>query len=155
MLNMVIKSITISKAKVSDSQVIRKLEKKVWSEEVVNKYDSPMLVRFGYVYVAKHEKKIVGAIIAYPTKDNEIYVCDWVVDSKYRGMNIGQRLYERLFKDVREKSIVSFIDPDNFPSMKTHLKLGFRVVRKIKNPYALNEGYRIFVRKNLTKNSLK
>ena len=44
---------TISKAKVSEAQFIRKLEEKIWGEEVVNKYDAPMLVRFGYVYVAK------------------------------------------------------------------------------------------------------
>lgn len=46
-------TIIVSKAKVSEAQFIRKLEEKIWGEEVVNKYDAPMLVRFGYVYTAK------------------------------------------------------------------------------------------------------
>jgi ribosomal protein S18 acetylase RimI-like enzyme len=100
------------------------------------------------VYVAKHNKKIIGALIAYQTKDDEIYVCDWVIDKEYRGKKIGQKLYEHLINDVEEKAIVSFIDPENTPSLDAHLKLGFKIVKKIKNPYVLNEGYKIFVRRN-------
>ena len=148
-------SITISKAKVSDAQIIRKLEEKIWSQEVVNKYDAPMFVRFGYVYIAKHEKKIIGALIAYQTKDNEVYVCDWITDKKYRSKKIGKKLYERLIEEVGEKPIVSFIDPKNTPSLRAHLKLGFKVIKKIKNPYALNEGYRVFVKRNSNKNIQK
>lgn len=148
-------SITISRAKISDSQIVRKLEERVWSEEVVNKYDAPMLVRFGYVYVAKHNKNMIGAIIAYQTKDDEIYVCDWVIDKEYRGKKIGQKLYEHLIGEVGKKPIVSFIDPKNIPSLEAHLKLGFKIVKKIKNPYALNEGYRILVKRNPNKNIQK
>ena len=45
--------IKIIRATNSDSQEIRRLEREVWKEEVVNKYDIPMFVRFGYVFVAK------------------------------------------------------------------------------------------------------
>lgn len=143
---------TISKAKVSEAQFIRRLEEKIWGEEVVNKYDAPMLVRFGYVYVAKCWKEIVWALVSYQTRENEVYVCDWVVDKKYRGMGIWKRLYERLFCDVKDKNIVTFIDPDNTPSLNAHIKLGFSVSKKVKNAYALNEGYRIFVVKPPKKN---
>ena len=130
----------------TDSQEIRKLEAKIWGEEVVNKYDAPMLVRFGYSYIAKDKGKIVGAIVAYPTKQKEVYVCDLVVDKNYRREKIGERLYKRLILATRGRNIVSFIDPGNKASINLHLRLGAKIVRKVKNPYALREGIRLFVR---------
>ncbi len=138
--------IIIEKAATADAQKIRALEKRVWSEEVVNKYDEPMFVRFGYVYVAKDNEKVVGAIVAYPTRDNEVYVCDWVVDKKYRGQGIGMKLYKRLLKVIKGKPVVSFINPNHKASLAAHQKLGFSIVNKVRNPYGLKEGNRIFVR---------
>lgn len=144
-------SIKITKAKTSDSQQIKKLEDKIWDEEVVNKYDIPMFVSFGYVFVAKDKDKIIGAIVAYPTKQNEVYVCDWVVDKKYRKMKIGEKLYKKLIKSVGKRSVVSFVETNNAPSIKAHQKFGFKIVKKIKNSYDLNEGYRFFMRRKQNK----
>ncbi|MCX6735900.1 MAG: hypothetical protein NTZ13_02355 [Candidatus Parcubacteria bacterium] len=55
--------IKITKAVTFESQEIRELETLVWEEEVTNKYDVPMFVRFGYVFVAKIGDKIVGAMV--------------------------------------------------------------------------------------------
>ena len=140
-------SVKILKAKVSDSQKIRELENRIWNEEVVNKYDIPMFVRFGYSYIAKYKDKIVGAIIAYKTKDDEVYVCDWIVEKKFRKSGIGLKLYKSLIKNIRDLPIVSFIEQNNTPSLNAHFKLGFKIVKKIKDPYDLGEGYRIFVRR--------
>jgi len=138
--------IKIGKAKVSDSQTIRKLEEKVWDEEVTNKYDIPMFVRFGYVYVAHDGKKLIGAIVGYRTNRDEIYICDLVVDKKYRGLKIGERLYRKLLKDTKGKNTVSFINLGNAESIGLHKKLGAKIVGKIKNAYNLGEGNRLFVR---------
>jgi len=35
--------------KIEEAQEIRKLEERVWGEEVVNKYDIPMFIKFGCV----------------------------------------------------------------------------------------------------------
>ncbi|MBU5690074.1 MAG: GNAT family N-acetyltransferase [Candidatus Aenigmatarchaeota archaeon] len=139
-------SIRISKAKISDSQLIRKLERNVWSEDVVSKWDASAFARFGYVYVAKHRGKIIGSIVAFKTKDDEIFVNDWVVHKKYRRKKVGQKLYERLIKDVKQP-IITFLDEKNTFLLKTHLKLGFKFVKRIKGPYNVNESYRIFVRR--------
>jgi len=144
--------LTISRAKVSDAQAIRKLEHTVWKEEVVNKYDSPMFVRFGYVYTAHYGKKLVGAIIGYKTNKNEIYVCDLVVDGKYRRLKIGEKLYRKLLRAVKGTNVVSFLDPGLTPTNKLHEKLGGKVVARIKDPYnlakdkGLESGVRLFVR---------
>lgn len=142
--------IKVYKAKISDAQEIRQLETKVWGEEMVNKYDIAMFVRFGWCFVAKTKNKMVGAIYSYQTKDNKVYVCDWIVDKNYRGKNIGMLLYKRLIKKLSGKDILTFLDLKNTPTLKAHQKLGFKVVKKVKNPYNLRSGieagYRVLVR---------
>ena len=132
--------IKITKAVVSDAQNIRKLESKVWGEEVVNKYDIPMFIRFGWCFVAKDSGKIIGAIYAYSTRAGQVYVSDWVVDSKHRGQEIGLALYRALISAVRGKSIISFIDPKNTVSLAGHKKLGFKIVRTVPDAYGLKKG---------------
>lgn len=138
------------KAEIADAQAIRKLEHKVWKEEVVNKYDIPMFVRFGYVYVAKYGSALAGAIISYRTNKNEVYVCDLAVEPKYRRLHIGEKLYKKLLQSTRGMNVVSFLDPKNIPTLELHKKLGAKVVSKIKNAYDLNKGIetgvRLFVR---------
>lgn len=142
-----INKIKIQKAQISESQTIRKLEEKVWGEEVTNKYDVPMFVRFGYVYVAKDGNKVVGAIVSYRTNKNEVYVCDLVVDPKYRRQKIGDRLYRKLLASVKGMNVVSFLDPNLGPTFELHKKLGGRVIKEIKNPYDLNRrDVRLFIR---------
>jgi L-amino acid N-acyltransferase YncA len=134
------KIIKISRAKVVEAQKIRRLEDKVWGEEVVNKYDEPMFVRFDWCFVAKDKEKIVGAIIAYLTRNNEIFVSDWVVAKSYRHEDIGLRLYEKLIKDTKGRNIISLIDPGNKASLAAHKELGFKIVRIVKNAYGLSGG---------------
>ena len=132
--------ISIRKATAADAQEIRVLENKTWGEEVVNKYDIPMFVRFGWCFVAKEGKKLVGAICSFPTKDDEVYVCDWAVAKAYRGQSIGLKLYERLIREVKGKTIVTFLDPANIPTVEAHKKLGFKIIGKVKSPYGLKKG---------------
>lgn len=44
--------IKISKAKLSEAQQIRALEKEAHGEDVTSRYDAALIVRFGYAYVA-------------------------------------------------------------------------------------------------------
>lgn len=147
-----IQKIKISKAKVPDAQAIRVLEERVWGEEVTNKYDIPMFVRFGYVYVARIGAKIVGAIVSYRTNKNEVYVCDLVVDPKYRRLKIGEKLYKKLLASVKGMNVVSFLDPKLGPTFELHKKLGGKIASHISDPYNLQKdkgletGVRLFVR---------
>lgn len=143
--------IKIQKAKVEDAQTIRGLETKVWKEEVTNKYDIPMFVRFGYVFIAKDKEKIIGAIIGYKTNKDEVYISDLVVDFNYRRQGIGEKLKERLLKEVKGMDVVSFLDPENTPTIELNKKMGAKIISKPRNPYGLKgktleTGYRLFVR---------
>ncbi len=142
--------VVITKAKITDAKSIRDLETIVWDEEVTNKYDAPMFVRFGYVYVAKIENKLVGAIISYKTNTNEVFVSDVVVHPEYQGMKIGEKLYRKLLRAVKGMNVVSFLDPELLPTINLHKKLGGKIVQKVINPYDLDEGLetgtRLFVR---------
>lgn len=131
--------IRISRAKPSDSEEVRKLETKVWNEEVSNKYDIPMFIRFGYAFIAKDRKKIIGCIYGYKTNKNQVFVCDWFVDKNYRKKDIGIKLYKKLISSI-SCPIVSFIDPKRIPTLNAHKKLGFKVLKKVKNAYGRAEG---------------
>lgn len=136
--------IKIRMAMMSESQKIRKLEERVWGEKnVTDKWDIANFVRFGYVFVAKEKNKIIGAIIAMKTKDNKVYVGDWIVDKKYRRKRVGTMLYKALIKKVGRKTVIAFIDPNNGKSLKAHSMLGFRIIREVEDAYNLGKSYKL------------
>ncbi len=140
--------ITISKAKVKESQKIRKLEQKIWKEQnITSVYEAATFVENGHTFIAKDAGKIIGAIIAINTSDNKIRVVDWVVDEKYRGLSIGERLYKRLIKAINNTPIVTLIDTKNKASINGHKKLGFKIIKKIKDPYSLGRNEYWFLMK--------
>lgn len=142
--------ITISKAKVSEAQNIRRLEETIWkAKNITSKYDAASRVRFGYVFVAKDNKNIIGAIIASKTQKNEIYVEDFLVKKRYRGVGIGKKLYERLIRSVKKAPIIAFVSPKYKTSIHVHTELGFRIWKKIKDPYAQGKKeYRLLMRRD-------
>jgi len=90
-------------------------------------------------FVAKDKDKIIGAICSYFTKDNELYICDWVVDKNYQGRKIGINLYKRLLKKTKSVSLISFINYKAVKSLELHKKLGFKIIKKVNNPYCIKE----------------
>ncbi len=142
--------IKIKKAKINQSQKIRALENEIWDEEVVNIYDMAAFITFGYVFIAEDKNKIIGAICAFATKNNEVYLNDWVVDKKHRGKGIGKKLFEKLKKEIGNKNIISYVELKNGISVAAHKKLGFELVKKVKDPYDLKkEEYRFFFRRKV------
>ena len=128
--------IKIVKAKPEESNEIRDFEDTLWEEKhVTSRYDMVSFVTFGYVFLAKDEGKIIGAIIAMKTKNDEIRVTDWIVDEKYRRLGIGTKLYKKLFKETDGLNVITYIKTDNIPSLESHKKLGFKKVKKVRDPY--------------------
>lgn len=143
--------IKIIKAKILEAKEICDLENQVWGHPVVTIYETAIFIRYGYVYIAKDTSinRIVGTIVAFPTKTNTIYVCDWVVSHKYQRMGIGEKLYKKFLKEVVDREIIGFIESKNKNSLMLHKNLGFDVVRRIKSPFGIEgqEGFIVRLKK--------
>ena len=130
--------ITISRAKPADSQEIQKLEEKVWREKrVTSPYDAAFFVRFGYVFVAKENDKVVGAIVGIKTREGDVSVTDWVVDAPHRKKGIGRRLYNRLQKEVKSGRIIAYVQTENRASVAAHTRMGFKKTKKVQDLFFL------------------
>lgn len=84
-------------------------------------------------------------------KDNEAWAAGTVIDKSKRGQGIGEKLsYEqdRIARAAGKESILTTISPDNFPSMRLRLKVGYEL-------YGIDERSdetNYFYRKNLIHN---
>ena len=130
--------VSISKAKVSDAPGIRKLEQQIWREkETTGKYEDGYIIRFEYAFVAKEKNKIIGAILAMKTANDEVYVEHIIISPKWQHQGIGKRLYETLLAYCGNIPILALVDTKNEASIQLHKELGFRGTKKLKNPFGV------------------
>ncbi len=140
--------ITITKAVKSDSKSIIKLEERVWEEKnITSIYDIPVFIKYGYTFVARDGNKTIGVIMAIKTKEDNIFVMDWIVDKKYRRKKIGERLYKKLITNIKNNAILSLVDENNIVSINAHKKLGFKIIKKLKDPYYLGNNEYVYLMK--------
>ena len=132
-------AITIQRAENSDAAAIHQLETQVYGEEVTNRYDTPMFIRFGYVFVAQDDGKIMGVIQAIKTNRDEIKVNSWFVHPEYQRRGIGRKLYQRLIQETRGHDVVAIVLDDNHLSFQAHRQLGFTVVEQLADPFSLGQ----------------
>ncbi|MBI2444694.1 MAG: GNAT family N-acetyltransferase [Candidatus Magasanikbacteria bacterium] len=142
--------ITLARAKPKESQAIRRLEQRVWrASNITSPYDIAFYVRFGYAWIARDAQRLIGAIVALKTRNDEVKIVDWVVEPKYRRRGIGERLYRALERASRGLPIIALVKETNRPSLRAHQKLGFKPVRAIRDPFALGSKKRWWLmRKN-------
>jgi ribosomal protein S18 acetylase RimI-like enzyme len=88
---------------------------------------------FALIAAIDHEKKVIcGMASVYFIKTlmkNAALIEDVVVDEKYRGKKIGERLVKKLIETAKDRN-VEFIDltsaPEKEPANKLYQKLGFK-----------------------------
>ena len=155
--------IKILRAALMDNQKILNLERRVWKDflglsDVAGKYDLGSFIRFESVFVAKDKDKVIGAIVAIKTRNNKLFVADWVVDKKYRGKKIGLKLYKRLLKEAKSEAIDSLVSERYTKSVELHKRMGFKIKDIIPDAYGVHEKekYYLFEEKpKLSKKSRK
>jgi len=132
--------IKIARAKPSECQEVRRFEQFVWKEVcITSPYDIAFFVSYGYVFLAKDNDVIVGAIIAIKTKYDEVKITDWLVDERYRRTGIGSRLYKRLKNDIKGLPIIAYVESKNIASLAGHEKLGFKRIKQVEDPFYLGD----------------
>ena len=145
--------IKITTAKPNESQQIRRFEQLVWHETcITSPYDIVTFVTYGYVFLAKENNKIVGAIIAIKTKKDEIRIIDWLVEKNHRHRGIGTKLYHKLRRAVGGLAIIAYVESRNTASLAGHKKLGFKRIKKVADPFYLSENTTWWVMKKLNTN---
>lgn len=89
-----------------------------------------------YVYKAIFDKKIVGGILAFPTKHpGTIYIESIFVDTKFRDHGVATRLIEKVSKHAGCRELILDTMPGWKNAINLYRKQGFRVVKKLKNYY--------------------
>lgn len=128
----------IQEASLKDSENILELEKEIWKEYVTTKWDMATFIRFGQVLVVYENEKLIAALIAIFTKNDELFIVDLIVDFRYRRKGIATKLYEYLFK-MFDKKIIADISMKHKESLILHETLGFVQLNSDSNWYGLNE----------------
>ena len=81
-----------------------------------------------YVYVARDGVQVVGAIVAFPTCEETLFVHKVMVDERYRGRGIGSRLFELLLDEIDASvhaSCFLTVDPAKAAAVQRYERIGF------------------------------
>lgn len=138
--------IMIEPAISSDVSAILELEMLVHGELVTSIYDLAMFIEFCHVYVARMGNRVVGAIMAVPTKNGEIKVNDWVVHPEFQRQGIGLQLYQMLITNSKGKDLLAMVLQSNARSLHLHQKLGFVMEKEFHDPFQAGEGKGVLLR---------
>ncbi len=112
-----------------------------------------------HFYLCMDENRLCGFILAYTDKqietdewvnnlikqkenENFVLIKQIVVDKKYKGKGVAQKLYAHLFNKMQENICYAVIvlEPLNIRSIKFHEKLGFKKVFEATPPDSLKRG---------------
>jgi ribosomal protein S18 acetylase RimI-like enzyme len=81
-----------------------------------------------HVHVARDGARVVGAIVAFPTRQGTLFVHKVMVDEPYRGRGIGTTLFKMLLADVDANvhaACFLTVDPAHDAAVKRYQRLGF------------------------------
>ena len=96
-----------------------------------------------FIYVACDDDKVVGFLSICVFKDLDyIYLDDYSVSDKYRGLGIGSKLMEMAFKYVEDNNISTVqthVESANHESREFYKKRGFSLVSE--------EGHRLLIKR--------
>lgn len=124
----------LGKAQVEDFLGIADLDRRAWSDSRFGERipDGEHVWRVwiagAYVYVARDGSQVVGAIVAFPTRQGTLFVHKVMVDERYRRRGIGTRLFDLLLEDIDANvhaTCFLTVDPAHEASVKRYERIGF------------------------------
>ena len=102
-----------------------------------------------YVHVARDGDRVVGAIVAFPTRQGMLFVHKVMVDKQHRGRGIGSRLFDLLLADIdAHAGVASFltVDPANAAAVRRYERIGFTEKEYVSGYYRDDEDRLVLTR---------
>ena len=102
-----------------------------------------------YVHVARDGAQVVGAIVAFPTRQGILFVHKVMVDKRRRGRGIGTRLFDLLLDDIDANvhaACFLTVDPANDAAIKRYARIGFTELEYVAGYYRDDENRYVLTR---------
>lgn len=93
-----------------------------WGKDSAEKFKKALLNSI--VYVAYEDGTLCGYLRSIDDNDFYIYICDLLVDKRYRGRKIGQKLMEQVCLDYPDRTVYVMSDVDDFYTKKGYRREG-------------------------------
>ena len=147
---------TIDRAKPLDFLEIARLDRIAWAQNRNSEYipDGEHVWRLwtehALVFCAREEEKILGAVLAFPTRQPGLYCLHKVfVDEAHRGKGIGSALFDAMFEACDELGVDCFLTVDsiNEHAIRLYENWGFTDRKFVKGYYRPDEDRLVLTRK--------
>lgn len=143
------------RAKVIDFIKIAKLDREAWKLNANAEYIPDgehawrLWIEHALVFAAKHNRSIIGAILAFPCMAGQWCVHKVFVKASYRGQGVGTSLFELLLRETDRINVDCFltVDPINQSALKLYTKWGFTEKKFVQGYYRQNENRYVLTRR--------
>ena len=102
-----------------------------------------------YVYVARDGAQVVGAVVAFPTRQGVLFVHKVMVENRYRGCGIGTRLFDLLLEEIDTSvraSCFLTVAPSNEAAVQRYERIGFTERQFVSGYYREDEDRYVMTR---------
>jgi len=102
-----------------------------------------------FVFVARKDDRVAGAIVAFPSMEGTLFVHKVMVDAAYRRRGIGSRLFELLLEHVDatvHAACYLTVDPTKEAEVRRYERLGFTEKRFVAGFYREDEDRYVMTR---------
>lgn len=138
----------IEKATLKDTKTLSKLECRCYGYpwHPYANWFWKHAAEYVYAYKATDGGRIVGGIVALPTRQRTVYVDTCFVAEGHRGRGIGEALMRRVLRDARGRKVQLDTMTYNKAAKNLFAKLGFKKKSILRNYYDENIDYVFFER---------
>jgi ribosomal protein S18 acetylase RimI-like enzyme len=131
------KRVRIRRATITDAIPFLKLEAVCFEMKFADAslYYWRPIIEYCYAFKAVLSNKIVGGVIAIPTRNGQIYINSLFVHTKFRKLGIATKLLDRILMIGSKNGYVLDVKPKKRHLISFYTKYGFRVIRTKQNYY--------------------
>lgn len=92
------------------------------------------ILDYCWAFKAVHRHKIVGGVIAMPTRQGLLYINSLFVHPQMRRLGIGSKLLDVIL-ELPSSGFILDVKSDKMTLIKMYRRCGFKVTKKVRNYY--------------------